>query len=117
MHCDELVDELQRLAALVGGGQAKQYLGKSFTVDQLDALDNAEIVKLYARYETRLGAAMIKMPGSAALLFYAGWHPCFSQSKTSQYLLLTSRPTRLSGMHLAVLPASSTTVMVCSWHR
>ena len=43
----------------------------------------------------------------------------FSQSrpKTSQRLLLTSRPTRLSGIHLAVLPASSTAVMACSWHR
>ena len=39
----------ERLAALVGGGQAKQYLGKAFTVDQIDALDDAEIVKLYVR--------------------------------------------------------------------
>ena len=54
-----------------GGGQAKQYLGKSFTVDQIDALDDAEIQKLYARYEARLGAAMTKMLGSAALQLYA----------------------------------------------
>ena len=107
----------ERLAALVGGGQAKQYLGKAFTVDQIDALDDAEIVKLYARYEARLGAAMTKTLGSAALLLYAGVASMFFPSKTSQRLLLTSRPTRLSGMHLAVLPASSTTVMACSWHR
>ena len=108
----------ERLAALVGGGQAKQFLGKAFTVDQIDALDDAEIVKLYARYEARLGAAMTKTLGSAALLLYAGVASMFFfQSKTNQRLLLTSRPTRLSGMHLTVLPSSSTTVMACSWHR
>ena len=63
-HCE-------MLAAMVGGGQAKQYLGKAFTVDQIDALDDAEIVKLYARYEARLGAAMTKTLGSAAFLLYA----------------------------------------------
>ena len=57
--------------ALVGGVQAKQYLGKAFIVDQIDALDDAEIVKLYARHEARLGAAMTKTLGSAALLLYA----------------------------------------------
>ena len=63
---------LERLAVLVGIGQAKQYLGKAFTVDQIDALDDAEIEKLYARYEARLGAAMTKTLGSAALQLYAG---------------------------------------------
>ena len=62
----------ERLAALVGGGQAKQYLGKAFILDQIDALDDTEIVKLYARYEARLGAAMTKTLGSAALLLYVG---------------------------------------------
>lgn len=72
----------ERLAALVAGGQAKQYglvvHGKACgeatgtaTVDQIDALDDAEIEKLYARYEARLGAAMTKTLGSAALQFYA----------------------------------------------
>lgn len=61
----------ERLAALVAGGQARQYLGKAFTVDQIDALDDAEIEKLYARYEARLGAAMTKSLGSAALQLYA----------------------------------------------
>ena len=62
----------ERLAALVGGDQAKRYLGKAFAVGQIDALDDAEIVKLYARYEARFGAAMMKTLGSAALLLYAG---------------------------------------------
>ena len=62
------------------------------------------------------GAAMTKTLVSAALVFYAGVAWMFFQSKTSQRLLLTSRPTRLSGMHLTMLHASSTTVMVNSWH-
>ena len=70
-----------REIAFVGEGQAKQYLGKVFTVDQIDALDDAEIVKLYARYEARLGAAMLKTLGSAALQLYAGVHPCFPNRK------------------------------------
>ena len=67
-----LREHRERLTALVGGGQAKQYFGKVFTVDQIDALDDAEIKKLYARYEARLGVAMTKMLGSAALQLYAG---------------------------------------------
>ena len=51
------------------GGRAGQYglvvSGKAFTTDQIDALDNTEIEKLYARYEARLGAAM-------TLQLYAG---------------------------------------------
>ena len=34
--------------------------GKTFTADQIDALDSTEIEKLYARYDARLGAAMTK---------------------------------------------------------
>ena len=49
----------ERLAALAAGGRAGQYglvvRGKAFTADQIDALDNTEIEKMYARYEARLG--------------------------------------------------------------
>ena len=66
----------ERLAAIALGGQAGQYglvvRGKTFTADQIDTLDNTEIEKLYARYEARLGAAMTKTLGSAALQLYAG---------------------------------------------
>ena len=46
--------------------------GKAFTADQIDALDNSEIKKLYTRYKARLGAAMTMTLGSAALQLYAG---------------------------------------------
>ena len=66
----------ERLAAIAAGGQAGQYglvvRGKAFTADQIDALDNTEIEKMYACYEAKLWAAMTKTLGSAALQLYAG---------------------------------------------
>ena len=62
----------ERLAALAAGGQAKQYLGKVLTVDQIESLDEDEVEKLYTRYEARLGAAMTKTLGQAALQLYSG---------------------------------------------
>ena len=61
----------ERLAALAAGGQAKQYLGRNCTVDQIDDMADDEIEKLYTRYEARLGAAMTKTLGAAALQLYS----------------------------------------------
>ena len=116
-------ERLASVAARGGGGQAGRYgllaHGKALTASHIEELDDPEIERLYARYEARLGAATTKTLGIAALQLYAGWYHCFSRSrpKTNRGLLLTSRVTRLSGTHLAVLRASSTTVMACSWHR
>ena len=56
-----------RPAALALGVQAKHYglvvRGKALTADQIDLLDEDEVEKLYARYETRLGAAMTRRWG------------------------------------------------------
>ena len=68
-HCQK---QRERLAALASGGQAKQYLGKAVTADQVDEMEDEEIGKLYARYEARLGAAMTKTIGQAALQLYVG---------------------------------------------
>ena len=100
MNCDELIDQLlesekheskespnitvtstteasptakcrERLAALAVGGQSKQYLGQTFTVENIDNMTDAEVEKLYNRYEARLGAAMTKTLGTAVLQLYA----------------------------------------------
>ena len=103
-----------------GGVKAGRYgllaHGKSINRHHIEKLDDSAMERLYARYEARLGTAMTKTLGSAALQLYAGWYLCFSQSrpKTNQGLLLTSRATRLTGTHLAVPPASYTIVMACS---
>lgn len=62
----------EKLAALAAGGQARQYLGKALTAEHVDSLAEDEVEKLYARYEARLGAAMTKTLGQAALQLYAG---------------------------------------------
>ena len=60
----------ERLAALAAGGRARQYLGKALSVDQDDNMEDEEVEKLYGRYEARLGAAMTKTLGAAALQLY-----------------------------------------------
>lgn len=119
-----------RLAALTAGGQARQYLGKSLTVDQIDSMTDEEVQNLYGRYEARLGAAMTKTLGQAALQLYA--------SAVSTFLPIPpeNQPTLLAdleadpfvghalssaacelyhryGMYLAPLTAALTTVKHC----
>ena len=60
----------ERLAALVAGGRARQYLGKALSGDQVDSMDDEEVEQLYGRYEARLGASMTKTLGAAALQLY-----------------------------------------------
>ena len=70
--CSEAQQHRDRLAALAAGGQAKAYLGKALTSDQIDSLDDDEVEQLYARYEAKLGAIMTKTLGQAALQLYSG---------------------------------------------
>ena len=124
----------ERLAAIAAGGQAGQYglvvREKPFTADQIDALDNSEIEKLYARYEARLGAAMTKTLGSAALQIYAGTVAMFLSIENQPGLIadLVSDPFvghALScatcelyhryGMFLAPLTAALTTLKHCQF--
>ena len=60
----------EQLAMLVVGGQARQYLGKEFTIEQIDSLPKDEVERLYMRYESRLGAAMTKTLGQAVIQLY-----------------------------------------------
>ena len=74
----------ERLATIAAGGQAKQYLGKAWTVEEIDSLGEDEVIKLYARYEARLGAAMTKRLGGPS---YSCTHPrpvdfCRSRQRT-----------------------------------
>ncbi len=92
MNCEELIEQLsgdqvytdnddkgevsnehlkQRLSAIISGGKAIQYLGKDVTISQLEELPNEQILKLYNRYESRLGASMTKTLGNTILNMYA----------------------------------------------
>ena len=104
--------------------------GKTFTADQIDALDNTEIEKLYARYEARLGAVMTKTLGSAALQIYTGTVAMFLTIENQPGLIahlesdpfvglaLSSATCELYhryGMFLAPLTAALTTLKHCQF--
>ena len=59
-----------RLAAIIAGGNSKQYLGKELQLSELDSMSNSEMEKLYTRYEARLGASMTKTLGNNLINLY-----------------------------------------------
>ena len=73
---DRVQNYCERLASVAAGDQAGRYgllaHGKALTACHIKELDDSEIERLYAHYEARLGAAMTKTLGSAALQLYAG---------------------------------------------
>ena len=125
---DERVQKYhERLAA---GQYGLVVRGDTFTADQIDALDNSEIEKLYARYEARLGAAMTKTLGSASLQLYAGIAAMFLPIENQPRLIadlesdpfvghaLSSATCELYhryGMLLAPLTAALTTLKHCQF--
>jgi len=64
-------DKREKLVALAVGGKAKHYFG-DYTPDKIHKMSAEEIDKLYARYESRLGAEMTKTIGSAMTQIYTG---------------------------------------------
>ena len=61
-----------RLSALAAGGKTKEYIGKTLTSEQIEALSPEEVERLYSRYEAKLGAMMTKCIGHGAIKMYAG---------------------------------------------
>ena len=123
-----------RLAALVAGGNAKQYLGKQLNLVQVDELSDEEVEKLYSRYEARLGAMMTKTLGSSMLKFYTMVASAFlpipplSQEKLSSDLecdpfvnhALTTACCELYhrfGAYLAPITAALTTLKHCEFRQ
>jgi len=60
-----------RLAAQVSRGQKMTFKGHAVTPERIDAMEDAEIEELHARYEARFVAAMSKSLGSSLLHIYA----------------------------------------------
>ena len=65
-----VAEQRDRLTIIVAGGQARKYLGKSLSVEEIDKMDDDEVRKIYTRYEARLGVCMTKTLGKAALQLY-----------------------------------------------
>ena len=62
-----VAEQRDRLAIIAAGGQARKYLGKSLSLEEIDKMDDDEVRKIYTRYEARLGVCMTKTLGKAAL--------------------------------------------------
>ena len=136
---DRVQNNRERLASVAAGRQAGRYgllaHGKALTASHIEELDDSEIERLYARYEARLGAAMTKTRGSAALQLYAGMVSIFlpipAENQTGLIADLEGDPFvghALSsatcelyhryGMFLAPLTAALTTIKHCQFgHR
>ena len=73
---DRVQKHRESLASVAAGGQGERYgllaHRKALTASHIDELDYSEIERLCARLEAKLGAAMMKTLGSAALQLYAG---------------------------------------------
>ena len=65
-----VAEQRDKLAIITAGGQARKYLGKSLSVEEIDKMDDDEVRKIYNRYEARLGVCMTKTLGKAALQLY-----------------------------------------------
>ena len=65
-----VAEQRDRLAIIAAGGQARQYFGKSLSVEEIDKMGDDEVRKLYTRYEARLGVCMTKTLGKAVLQLY-----------------------------------------------
>ena len=65
-----VAEQRDRLAIIAAGGKARQYLGKSLSVEEIDKMGDDEVRKLYTRYESRLGVCMTKTLGKAVLQLY-----------------------------------------------
>ena len=121
-----------RLAAEVSGGRKMMFNGQTVTPGRIDAMEDAEIEELHARYEARLGAAMSKSLGSSLLRVYASvasmllplppsrqpelvadleQDPFLSSALQSACCELYYR----YGMYLAPLAAALTTAKHCDW--
>ena len=65
-----VAEQRDKLAIIAAGGQARKYLGKSLSVEEIDKMDDDDVRKIYNRYEARLGVCMTKTLGKAALQLY-----------------------------------------------
>lgn len=50
----------ERLVQVVISGKSKEYLGKQYSTNEIESLDEKDLAKLYARYEGVLGGLITK---------------------------------------------------------
>jgi len=110
------------------------FKGHAVTPERIDAMEDAEIEELHARYEARLGAAKSKAMGSSLLHMYASMASILLTLPPSRQLQLVADleqdPFVSSalqsaccelcyryGMYLAPISTALTTAKHCDWGR
>jgi len=66
-----LLDKKEKLYSLAACNKTKQYLGTQLTVEQVQQLSPQDIIKYFNRYESLLGAKMVKSLGHTVIGLYA----------------------------------------------
>ena len=67
----ERVNYRDRLCAIVSSGDSKKYLGKEYTIKDIEALSPAQREKLFARYQIKFGREVVTTVGQSILSLYA----------------------------------------------
>ena len=67
----ERVNYKDRLCAIVSSGDSKKYLGKEYTIKDIEALSPAEQEKLFQRYQIKFGREVVTTVGQSILSLYA----------------------------------------------
>ena len=68
---NDVRDKRERLITCVLSGNSKQYLGKEYTEQQINEMDNNNIMTLSNRYESVLSAQMTKLLGKSVVNRYS----------------------------------------------
>ena len=68
---DNIRDKRERLVACVLAGNSKTYLGKEYTVEQINEMDCNSVNTLINRYESVLSAQMTKSLGKSVINLYS----------------------------------------------
>ena len=66
-----LLDKKEKLYSLAVCGKTKQYLGTQLTIEQVQQLSPQDIIKYHARYESLLGARMVRSLGHTVIGIYS----------------------------------------------
>jgi len=88
------------------------FKGHAVTPERVDAMEDAEIKELHARYEARLGATMSKSLGSSLLHMYASMASILLPLPPSWQLELVADLDRSIGRHTLYAPGEEAAVFL-----
>jgi hypothetical protein len=66
----ELESKKESLLTVVVSGKSRAYLGKQYTMEDIDALSCEDLVKLHAKYENYIGSLMTRDLGKSLVSLY-----------------------------------------------